>query len=79
MAPVAEALRNYAADVETRVVLTGQHTQLVDQVLEAFRLNPDYDLGIMKEGQTLYDVVEGALKGLRGVVQGFFLKSAEIE
>ena len=71
MAPVVEALRNYAADVETRVVLTGQHTQLVDQVLEAFRLNPDYDLGIMKEGQTLYDVVQGALKGLRGVVQEF--------
>ncbi len=71
MAPVIDALRDYSADVETRVVLTGQHTQLVDQVVQALRLNPDYDLGIMKEGQTLYDVVQGALEGLRGVVQRF--------
>lgn len=71
MAPVVDALRDHSADVETRVVLTGQHSRLVDQVVEAFRLNPDYDLGIMKEGQTLYDVVQGALEGLRGVVQEF--------
>ena len=71
MAPVVEALRDHSADVETRVVLTGQHTHLVDQVVEAFGLEPAYDLGIMKEGQTLYDVVRGALEGLRGVVQEF--------
>ena len=71
MAPVVDALRGHSADVETRVVLTGQHTNLVDQVVQAFRLEPDYDLGIMKEGQTLYDVVQGALEGLRGVVQEF--------
>jgi len=71
MAPVVDALRGHNADVETRVVLTGQHTDLVDQVVQAFRLEPDYDLGIMKEGQTLYDVVQGALEGLRGVVQEF--------
>lgn len=71
MAPVVDALRDHSADVETRVVLTGQHTQLVDQVVQALRLDPDYDLGIMKEGQTLYDVVQGALEGLRGVVQEF--------
>ena len=71
MAPVVDALRDHSAAVETRVALTGQHTQLVDQVVDAFRLKPDYDLGIMKEGQTLYDVVQGALEGLRGVVQEF--------
>jgi UDP-N-acetylglucosamine 2-epimerase (non-hydrolysing) len=71
MAPVVDGLRDHSADVETRVVLTGQHSRLVDQVVEAFRLNPDYDLGIMKEAQTLYDVVQGALEGLRGVVQEF--------
>ena len=70
MAPVVEAFRADAA-VETRVCLTGQHTTLVDQVLEAFDLTPDFDLGIMKEGQTLYDVVHGALDGLRDVVRDF--------
>jgi len=70
MAPVVEALRAQAA-VETRVCLTGQHTTLVDQVLEAFDLTPDFDLEIMKEGQTLYDVVHGALDGVRDVVRAF--------
>ncbi|MCG6954716.1 MAG: UDP-N-acetylglucosamine 2-epimerase (non-hydrolyzing) [Gemmatimonadetes bacterium] len=71
MAPVWDALRAYAPDLETRVCLTGQHTTLVDQVLDAFRMKPDYDLGIMKEGQTLYDVVHGALEGVREVVRAY--------
>lgn len=71
MAPVVDALRGHSPHVETRVALTGQHTHLVDQVLEAFSLEPDYDLAIMKPGQTLYDVLQGALQGLREVVQGF--------
>jgi len=70
MAPVVEALRALP-DVECRVCLTGQHTTLVDQVLEAFALEPDDDLGIMREGQTLYDVVHGALDGLRDVVRAW--------
>jgi UDP-N-acetylglucosamine 2-epimerase (non-hydrolysing) len=71
MAPVASALRVFAPDVETRVALTGQHTTLVDQVLTAFDLERHYDLGLMKDGQTLYDVVHGALDGLRDVVREF--------
>jgi UDP-N-acetylglucosamine 2-epimerase (non-hydrolysing) len=71
MAPVVAALRARSDEVETRVALTGQHTHLVDQVLEAFALDPAYDLGIMKEGQSLYDVVHGALDGLRDVVRDF--------
>ena len=71
MAPVAAALTEYGPEVETRVALTGQHTTLVKQVLGAFALEPHYDLGIMKEGQTLYDVVQGALGGLREVVNDF--------
>jgi UDP-N-acetylglucosamine 2-epimerase (non-hydrolysing) len=70
MAPVVAALRS-AAGVEVRVCLTGQHTTLVDQVLAAFGLVPDDDLEIMKEGQTLYDVVHGALDGLRDVVRSW--------
>jgi len=71
MAPVVSALRDYSPDVETRLVLTGQHTALVDQALDVFPLDPDYDLEIMHEGQTLYDVVHGAMDGLRRVVDDF--------
>lgn len=70
LAPVIGALE--ADDrVQGRLALTGQHTELVDQVLSAFRLDPDYDLGIMREGQTLYDVAHGCLEGLRRVVTDF--------
>ncbi len=80
MAPVVRALGRYADRVETRVALTGQHTTLVNQVLEAFRVSdrlaydldvPPYDLEVMREGQSLYDVVHAALTGLRGVLRDF--------
>jgi UDP-N-acetylglucosamine 2-epimerase (non-hydrolysing) len=67
MAPVVRALRA-RSEVDTRVVFTGQHTSLVDQVLEAFPLNPDAELGIMQEGQSLYDVAQNCMKGLRDEV-----------
>lgn len=70
MAPVVAALRA-VPEFECRVCLTGQHTTLVDQVLEAFGLVPDDDLEIMREGQTLYDVVHRALDGLRDVVRAY--------
>ena len=69
MAPVVTALRSHAPDVETRVALTGQHTTLVDQVLQVFDLAPDYDLDVMQEGQTLYDVVHWTLGGLGGILR----------
>jgi UDP-N-acetylglucosamine 2-epimerase (non-hydrolysing) len=71
MAPVVEALRARAAEADLRLALTGQHTTLVDRALATFRMVPDYDLGIMREGQSLYDVATGCLNGLRGVVQDF--------
>jgi len=70
MAPVVDALRA-RGEVEVRVCLTGQHTALVDQVLDAFALRPDFDLGIMREGQSLYDVVHAALDGLGEVVRSW--------
>ncbi len=70
MAPVLTALRN-SSQVETRLALTGQHGDLLDQALGAFRLEPDYDLEIMRAGQTLYDVGQGCLDGLREVVQDY--------
>lgn len=71
LAPVVEELGRRSAWVETRLALTGQHTDLIDQVLEAFQLRPDWDLGIMREGQDLYDVAQGCLDGLRGVVREY--------
>lgn len=70
MAPVVEALRGHEG-LETRVALTGQHGDLVDQALEDFGVAPDWDLGIMKPNQSLYDVVHGTLDGLREVVRSF--------
>lgn len=71
MAPVVEALRARGDEAELRLALTGQHTTLVDQALATFRMTPDYDLGIMRDGQTLYDVATGCLTGLRTVLQDF--------
>ena len=69
MAPVVAGLAAYSPQLETRIVLTGQHTSLVDQALKVLELTPDYDLGIMRDGQSLYDVMHGALDGLRDVVR----------
>lgn len=70
LAPVVEALRA-RPEVETRVALTGQHTDLLDQVLRTFGLPVDWDLGIMREGQDLYDLAYGCLRELRGVFEGY--------
>ncbi len=69
MAPVAEALRERADLVESAVVLTGQHTDMVDQALAAFSVVPDFDLDVMKPGQTLYDVGRGCMEGLKATVR----------
>jgi UDP-N-acetylglucosamine 2-epimerase (non-hydrolysing) len=69
MAPVVHALRKREGIVETELVLTGQHTDMVADVLEVFRLEPDHDLALMREGQSLYDVARGCMDGLRGLVE----------
>jgi UDP-N-acetylglucosamine 2-epimerase (non-hydrolysing) len=71
LAPVITALKQRADEVETGVVLTGQHTDLMDQVLAAFEIPTDWDLGIMREGQNLYDVAEGCMHGIRDVVREY--------
>jgi UDP-N-acetylglucosamine 2-epimerase (non-hydrolysing) len=65
LAPVLEALRARGGELDVQLALTGQHTDLLDQVLRAFDLAVDHDLAIMKEGQDLYDVASGCLTGLR--------------
>lgn len=71
LAPVVAALDRRADAVETGVVLTGQHSEMLDQALEATGTRVDWDLGIMREGQDLYDVAHACLDGLRDVVRRF--------
>ena len=71
MAPVVKSMRAYEPNIETRLVLTGQHSTLVEQVLDVFSLVPDYDLKIMTEAQSLSDIVRGSMDGLRHVISTF--------
>lgn len=71
MAPVLRALERRDGQLESRLALTGQHDELVEQVLKAFDMSPDFDLEIMREGQDLYDVAHACLHGLREVIEGF--------
>lgn len=68
MAPVVKALEA-ADDMESIVTVTAQHREMLDQVLHLFSITPDYDLNIMSQGQTLYDVTCRALLGLQGVLK----------
>lgn len=67
MAPLALKLKQQVVDFEAKVCVTGQHRQMLDQVLELFNLKPDFDLNLMKPGQTLSDITLGVLKGLEQV------------
>ena len=67
MAPLALKLQQNTQEFETKVCVTGQHREMLDQVLELFDLKPDFDLNLMKPGQTLSDVTSGVLKGLEQV------------
>lgn len=68
MAPLVQELKS-REEIETIVCVTAQHREMLDQVLEAFQIVPDYDLNIMKQGQTLGDVTTRALTGLEKVIQ----------
>lgn len=69
MAPLALKLQQNIQEFETKVCVTGQHRQMLDQVLELFDLKPDFDLNLMKPGQTLSDITSGVLKGLEQVFE----------
>ena len=68
MAPVIRELKS-CPDVDSRVVVTAQHREMLDQVLAAFNIKPDYDLEIMRPGQDLFDVTVAVLKGLKGILE----------
>lgn len=69
MAPLVKAFQSHADDFETIVCVTGQHREMLDQVLEIFEIKPDYDLNIMQKGQDLYDVTSRVLLGMRDVLK----------
>lgn len=67
MAPLVKAFQKKEKNFETIVCVTGQHREMLDQVLKLFNIKPDYDLNIMKQGQDLYDITSRILTGLRDV------------
>ena len=71
MAPLVKALQKDTEHFETRVCVTAQHRQMVDQVLEVFGITPEYDLNIMAPNQDLYDITAKVLMGLREVLKDF--------
>lgn len=68
MCPLVKELQKYPKDFETIVCVTGQHREMLDQVLRIFEVKPDYDLNIMKQGQDLYDITARVLTGMRDVL-----------
>jgi len=69
MAPLVKALQTQPEKFKTIVCVTGQHREMLDQVLRIFEITPDYDLNIMKQGQDLYDVTARVLLGMRDVLR----------
>lgn len=71
MAPLVKALQKHPEDFETMVCVTGQHREMLDQVLRIFDITPDYDLNIMKQDQDLYDITTKVLTGMRGILKQY--------
>lgn len=71
MAPLVKAFQKDTEHFETRVCVTAQHRQMLDQVLEVFGITPEYDLNIMAPNQDLYDITAKVLMGLREVLKDF--------
>jgi len=69
MCPLVKEFQKYPTDFKTIVCVTGQHREMLDQVLKIFEVTPDYDLNIMKQGQDLYDVTARVLTGMRDVLK----------
>ncbi|MBS7198809.1 MAG: UDP-N-acetylglucosamine 2-epimerase (non-hydrolyzing) [Bacteroidales bacterium] len=69
MAPLVKEFQKYPEEFQTIVCVTGQHREMLDQVLHIFEITPDYDLNIMKQGQDLYDVTARVLTGMRDVLK----------
>ena len=71
MAPLVKEFQKYPALFETKVCVSAQHRQMLDQVLRLFEIVPDFDLDIMKPNQDLYDITANVLLGLKDVLDAF--------
>ncbi|QNW98083.1 UDP-N-acetylglucosamine 2-epimerase (non-hydrolyzing) [Acinetobacter seifertii] len=71
MAPLVKEFQKDTYSFQTKVCVTAQHRQMLDQVLEIFDIKPDYDLNIMKPGQDLYDITSNVLIGMKSVLEDF--------
>ncbi len=71
MAPLVKEFQKHTDAFETRVCVTAQHRQMLDQVLELFDIKPDYDLNIMKQNQDLYDITSNILLKMKSVLEDF--------
>ncbi len=69
MCPLVKKLQEHIDDFKTIVCVTGQHREMLDQVLTIFDVKPDYDLNIMKQGQDLYDITARVLTGMRDILK----------
>ena len=69
MCPLVKEFQKYPKEFETIVCVTGQHREMLDQVLRIFEVIPDYDLNIMKQGQDLYDITARVLTGMREILK----------
>ena len=68
MAPLVKEFQKFSNQFETIVCVTGQHREMLDQVLQLFEIKPDFDLNIMKQGQDLYDITSRVLLGMRDIL-----------
>lgn len=68
MAPLVKEFEKHLDIFDMKVCVTGQHRELLDQVLQVFEIKPDFDLNIMKQGQDLYDITMGVLQGMKQVL-----------
>jgi UDP-N-acetylglucosamine 2-epimerase (non-hydrolysing) len=69
MAPLVKAFQQHAALFDTKVCVTAQHRQMLDQVLSFFEITPDYDLNLMRQGQNLYQLTADVIVGLKPVLE----------
>lgn len=71
MAPLVSEFQNHRDDFETRVCVTAQHREMLDQVLKFFNITPDYDLNLMRPGQSLFSITADVITSMNGVFQDF--------
>ena len=69
MFPVIKEIKKYPQWIDSKIIVTGQHREMLDQMLEIFQITPDYDLGIMEHKQSLSYITQNSLRGIEGILQ----------